>query len=115
MVETMVMGRINGRHLGINSLREWVNFSWAGKVDNLPTIQTLSNGWFMFRFQSQVDTTKILNAPWCFDSSSMLLKRWSPLFDTSHERIDELPIWVHFLDFQWNSGLRRVLNIWGMH
>jgi hypothetical protein len=49
----------------------------------------------MFRFQSQVDATKILNAPWCFDSSSMLLKRWTPLFDASHERIDELPIWVH--------------------
>jgi hypothetical protein len=24
----------------------------------------------------------------------MLLKRWSPLFDASRERIDELPIWV---------------------
>jgi len=96
MVEMTVMGRINGRHLGKNSLREWVNFSWARKVDSFPTIQTLSNGWFMFRFQSQVNTTNILNVPWCFNSSSMLVKRWSPLFNVSHKRIDELPIWVFF-------------------
>jgi hypothetical protein len=95
MAEREVVGRENGRHLGISLLRDWVKKSWTGLLTTLPSVHLLSKGWFMLKFQCVADATKVLKDPWCIDSTPLLLKRWTSFFDASTERIDELPIWVH--------------------
>ena len=37
----------------------------------------------------------VLNTPWYIESSPVVLKKWSPLFDVSHEKVDKLPLCVH--------------------
>lgn len=37
---------------------------------------------------------KALNGVWSIDFDLLLLKIWSPLFDTSKEKVDKLPLWV---------------------
>jgi hypothetical protein len=45
--ETIVVGRVNGQNFGINTLKDWVKNAWATVMDQLPSVQTLSKGWFM--------------------------------------------------------------------
>jgi hypothetical protein len=93
-METTVVGWVNGHHLHINTLREWVDKSWSSKEDQFPLIQSFLNVWFIFFFQSLTDITRVLKSPWCIDLSPILLKRLTPFFNESYERVDELPIWV---------------------
>jgi hypothetical protein len=54
--------------------------SWTGLLDSFPLVHLLTKGWFMLKFQSVADVAKVLKAPWCIDSTSLLLKRWTSFF-----------------------------------
>jgi hypothetical protein len=75
----------------------------GGEVGRAPEVQTLAKGWFMLKLRKEEEVEWVLKSPWYIDLVLVLLKKWSPLFDASRERVDELPIWVRL------SGLPSVI------
>jgi hypothetical protein len=61
----------------------------------------------------------VLDGVWKIDSTSLLLKRWSPMFDASKEKVDKLPLWVHLSSLPskfWNSkSFREMGNLLGLY
>jgi hypothetical protein len=91
-----VVGRANGNHFGIKTLRDWVESYWTNSLEQLALVQTLSKEWFILKFKKVEDTKWVLKSPWSIDSSLVLLKKWTLLFDAGCEKVDKLLIWVHF-------------------
>jgi hypothetical protein len=52
-------------------------------------------GWFTFKFASAEDALWVLKSPWSIDSTPILFKLWTPLFDARKEQLDIVPIWVN--------------------
>jgi len=87
-----VVGRANGRHFSLKTLLEWVGIYWVEKLKQLPMVQILAKGWFMFKFKKAEEVAWVMKFPWYIDSSPVLLKKWTLLFDASGERVDKLSI-----------------------
>lgn len=76
-------------------------------------------GWFAFNFQSEEHLLWVLNQNWSFDQSSLLLKRWHPLFDASRERVDLVLIWDRLpglpLPFWFEEHFSHIGNLLGTY
>jgi len=48
----------------------------------------------MLKLRKEEEAKWVLKSLWYIDLVLVLLKKQSPLFDASRERVDELPIWV---------------------
>jgi hypothetical protein len=58
---------------------------------------TLSKGWILFKFLKSEDAEWVLKKPWSIDSTPFLLKKWTPLFNASREKINVMSVWVQLL------------------
>jgi hypothetical protein len=96
MAEKTLVRKAYGRHFSLKTLQSWVVVSWVSSYSSLPQISCLSKGWFMIKSVEVSQANKALLSGWCIDSSSVLLKKWDPSFDASFEKMDSIPIWVHF-------------------
>ena len=72
---------------------------------------------FLFKFEILEDANRVLKKPWSIDSTPLLLKKWSPLFDASKERMNVLLIWVRMpripIDFWIELRFRELWNAMG--
>ena len=75
-----LVGCFGGRRVCSEGVKNWVSVSWKDVVSS-PDIFVLPQGWLAFKFQSEEDAARILAGVWKWDSSGLLLKRWTPLFD----------------------------------
>jgi len=48
-------------------------------------VQSLAKGWFLSKFEKAKDVEWVLKISWSIDSTSILLKKWTPLFDANKE------------------------------
>jgi hypothetical protein len=48
--ELAVVGRVRGKKLGMDFLKEWINKNWLKDISKMPLICLLSRGWFAFIF-----------------------------------------------------------------
>ena len=97
---TMV-GKIIGKNVSIPVIESWLKSSWAEHLGVIPELEGLTRGLFAFNFTQQEHVNWVLVRNWAIEQCLVLLKTWTPTFDASRERVDEVPIWV------WLSGLPR--------
>ena len=60
-------------------------------------MEGLARGWYAFNFVNEEHLIWVLSRNWFFEQASVLLKCWHPMFDTSRERVEQVPIWVRLL------------------
>lgn len=63
-------------------------------LKDLPEVQVLPRGWFSLHFAKGNYTDLVLARYWYIEMAPVLLKRWSPLFDSKREQIGAGPLWV---------------------
>jgi hypothetical protein len=69
-----------------------VIFPWKGSFGTNP-----KQGLVLFQVQNDQGGGLVLRQTWSINSTPIILKKWSPLFDSSMERMDVAPIWVWLL------------------
>ena len=76
-------------------------------------------GWFALRFARADHTSWVLSSFWHFEKAPVLLKRWSPLFDSETEKIGVGPVWIRLLGLPlqyWSEDIfRRIGNSLGTY
>lgn len=92
IADRVLVGRISGRHYTTKRLKAGVCEVWGHRLVELPTVQTFLRGWFSFRFARSDHTNSALSSYWNFDHASILVKRWSPLFDPESEQMGVGPL-----------------------
>jgi hypothetical protein len=55
MADSDLVGMACGRHFNIKMLKEWEDHSWTTSLGKAPSVQTLNQGWFCFKFRSVVE------------------------------------------------------------
>jgi hypothetical protein len=91
---TMVVGNTKGHHFNAKTLKDWAGNLWTGHLGYVSTVKILGRGWFAFKFARAEDALWVLKSPWSIDSTPILFKLWTPLFDAGKEWLDIVPIWV---------------------
>ena len=66
-----------------------------------PEANTLSKGWFGFKFNNVEDVDKILKQHWSYGTIHIMLKKWTPLFNAESEKLDTFPVWVDLPRLPW--------------
>jgi len=94
MANTILVGHVRGRAYSATRLTLWVKEIWGGVLKELPEVQVLPRGWFALHFAKENYTDLILARYWHIEMASVLLKRWSLLFDPEREQIGDGPLWV---------------------
>jgi len=98
MSKITLVGRVNGRSFALGTILKWVEEAW-GFLGFLPEVVELSRKWYAFTFHSENHAQQVLRKNWSIQSSPILLKPWTPLFDASRERVDIVPLWVRMPAF----------------
>jgi len=96
MANTTMVFCANGLHFGLKTITDWVASSWSCCLNQLPSVNNLTKVWFVFSFKKFKYAEWVLKSSWYIESMMVLLKIWTPLFDTSCERVYEMTIWVCF-------------------
>jgi len=116
MAKVTLVGRVNGRSFALGTILNWVKETW-GFLGYMPEVDELSRKWYAFTFRLEEQAQMILRKNWSIQSSPMLLKPWTPMFDASRERVDIIPLWVRLPAFPfqfWKEKyFRRVGNLLG--
>ena len=94
MASLMVVGKIIWKNISIPMIENWVKTFWAEHLGEIPELEGLMRGWFTLNFTQQEHVSWVLARNWTSEKCPFLLKIWTPTFDASRERVDEVPIWV---------------------
>jgi len=94
-----VVGHARGRRFSIGFLRRWVAGQWMSLVPCAPEIRVLTKGWFSFIFHSSAEVDAVLRRHWEMAGVPIILKRWTPFFDSKLEKVVMEPIWVRLPGF----------------
>ena len=86
--ETTLVGIFIGRRVNDAGLKRWVSEVWKVFVDSIPEYFLLLPEWIAFGFRIVKDASTIVAGNWRWDSTTLFLKRWNPLFDPRIERYD---------------------------
>lgn len=103
---TVVVGHVRGRRFGRGFLHRWVSEQWMDTVSSAPEVRVLTKGWFSFIFKSQGEVKAVLSRNWSILGIPLVMKRWSPFFDSKSEKIAKEPLWVKLpglLMHMWNE------------
>lgn len=113
-VDRVLVGRVRGQTYSMARLKQWTTKIWGHILTNLPSVQSLARDWFTLLFARDDYTTWILSKLWHIEHTSVLLKRWSPLFDPEREKLGAVPLWVIILGLPlhfWSEDIfRRIGN-----
>jgi hypothetical protein len=74
MVDTSVVGMMWGLRFNVNIMKEWVDKAWYTHMGLAPSVQTLAQGWFCFKFRNAVEVEWALTMPWSIESTPLVLK-----------------------------------------
>lgn len=58
------------------------------------SVLTLAKGWFSVHFEIKEAAEWVLKRNWSLGNIPVLFKKWSPMFDAAHEKVDVFPVWV---------------------
>ena len=94
MASLTMVGNIIGKNVSIPLIEKLINSSWAKHLGVIRELEGLTRGWFALNFTQQEHVNWVLARNWSIDQCLVLLKLWTPNFDASRERVDEVPIWV---------------------
>ena len=71
---------------------------WKPLLCYAPTINSLSNGWYVFIFIEEAHAIRVLNGLWLIDKGSLMLwRRWSG-FDPGLSKMCKRHLWVLLSD-----------------
>jgi len=98
MSKVTLVGRVNGRSFALGTIQNWVKEEW-GFLGYTAEVDELSRKWYAFTFRSEDQAQEVLRKNWSIQSTPMLLKPWTPMFDASRERVDTIPLWVRLPAF----------------
>ena len=76
--------------------------SRAWRSYGLENVMTTSNGFIIFRFNTEDEMHTVLEkGPWMFGGKNIILQQWHPRFQFNKNKISTLPVWVrlHGLPF----------------
>ena len=86
--ETTLVGIFTGSRVNDAGLKIWVSEVWKVFADSIPEDFVLLPEWIAFGFRIAKDASTIVAGNWRWDSTTLFLKRWNPLFDPRIERYD---------------------------
>ncbi|WOL07608.1 hypothetical protein Cni_G16352 [Canna indica] len=97
-------------------IRDWAMSIWS--MYNISNVIDLENGFFLFRFPSEVDAIKVLtNDPWAFRGDLINFRPWKPDFKALTEEISYALVWIQFpdlpMEYWQNSSLFKIASTVG--
>jgi hypothetical protein len=78
----------------LKTIISWTKSVWEEHLGYAPEVIELSRNWFAFLFLQPEHAKWVLSKNWSVNSSPLLLKPWSPLFDANREKLDKILVWV---------------------
>lgn len=99
IVNKDLVGSVRGRSYSTTRPHLWFTYICKNILRELPSVTTLACGWFALRFQREYYISWVPSWYWNIKLASVLLKRWSLLFDPQWEQLGTGPLWVHFPGF----------------
>ena len=67
-----------------------------------PGIWVLTKGWFAFILQNKREVAAVTTHPWEMNGVPILLKSWTPFFDSKTEKVAKELLWVRLPGFPMN-------------
>src|SRR4051812_32621479 len=84
-----------GEELSMNAVKKFMNTTW--NFVSLPNLYYDEEGYFIIRFKSSEDKTKVLmRGQYTIYKKPILLHEWNPKFTHHDDILRVLPIWVMF-------------------
>ena len=71
-------------------------------MSSAPEIRVLTKGWFSFILKNKGEVDAVLSRQWSMLGVPIVLKSWSPFFDSKMENFDKEPLWVKLPGFPMN-------------
>ena len=99
---TAVVGHARGKYFGRGFLRRWAAEQWKDLVDCVPEVRVMTKGWFAFILPCKEKVEAVLRRQWTMNGVPIILKSWTPFFDSKSEKIDKEPLWVKLPGFPMN-------------
>lgn len=70
-----------------------------------------NNGCFLFKFESEVDVSRILEGgPWLFEGRLMILKHWNRHVGLERDVLSSIPVWIRFPNLQIQFWMQTIIN-----
>ena len=91
--------RFYGKHVGENSLQNWMEINQGAILDQIPSFHIMSRGWILFRLHSQLDKHRLMECNWSWVPSRLILKMWQVDFDARRGQKKMQHVWVILLRF----------------
>ena len=118
MVSFTMVGKKNfKKNCSMIVIENWIKNSWAEELGEVPELEGLTQGWFALNFSQLAHVNWVLARNWSLEQCPVLLKMWTPTFDTSCEWVDVFPIWVRLSSLPRQYWLEdhfiSIGNIWG--
>lgn len=88
------MGRVRGCPVSGKFLQQWAEGHWKETPAKSFKTATMVKGWFMISFDSKAAMEWVEGRNWAIGKRPYFFKRWTPLFDVSKEKVEELLVWV---------------------
>jgi len=92
IADRVVVAHVRGRNYIAARLKQWAIQVWGHHLAEPPSVQTFVKGWFALRFSRVEHTNWVLSTVWHIEQVSVLLCRWTPLFDPEQERLEASPL-----------------------
>lgn len=88
------------------------------KKSGLRDVRANGHGFFFFLFEEEGELGRVLDGgPWFFGGRMLILKKWMPQMELVKERMQVIPIWVHFhnvpLEYWTAQGLSHIASAVG--
>jgi len=80
----VLVGNAWGRRFNAKTLKERVASHWTGHLGYVSDVKILA-GWVLYKLSKPEDALWALNKPWSMDSTPILFKLWTPLFDVGRK------------------------------
>lgn len=97
---SILVGRVRSKEYLASNMKKWVTKIWGKLLDSLPSVVTMTKGWFSLHFHRPEHVSWVLSKYWHIEMMQVLLKRWTPLFDSKIEQLGAGPIWVRMPGLQ---------------
>lgn len=90
MVIKSFVGRVRGTKFSLDTLQKWLRQEILAKVHDILKLFNMDKGWIMLNFGLHEEAFHIANCVFSINSTLVLFKFQSPLFDANREHLDVL-------------------------
>lgn len=92
--ESILVGRVREKYYLAEYITEWIGKNSDSAPNREVEVIIVLKGWFMLRFNNVATLECVMEMHWSFGITSILFKRWTPLFESNREILDEITVWV---------------------